>query len=148
MTNEQKYNSFIGYLDEIIECGSPPSFFNDSCEFDLSGDWLKMKYSVHYERRVLKEYKTAVESRYEKHKNGKHKNTSWTPLRLKDFLDSRKRGRPRDSTTDEYYQEIADRKAKGESNQEIVRWIRRSYSDRSYPNQDIQRAVKRYGLPQ
>jgi len=142
MTNEQKYNSFIGYLDEIIECGSPPSFFNDSCEFDLSGDWLKMKYSVHYERRVLKEYKKAVVSHYRKYKR-----TSWTPLRLKDFLDSRKRGRPTD-LTDAYYQEIADLKAKGQSNREIIDWIRRTYSKRNNPSQDIKRAIKRHGTPQ
>ena len=143
MTNEQKFNSFLRHLNEILKYGSPPNFFNGSCEFDLSGDWLEMKARGKYKERVLKEYRTAVEAHYEKYK--KTPKTPWTPLRLKDF---RKRGRPRDSTKDEYYREIANLKAKGQSNPEIIEWIRGTYSGRNNPSQDIKRAVERYGTPQ
>ena len=142
MTNEQKFNSFIRYLDEILEYGSAPSFSNGSCEHHLSGDWLEMEHRGQYEKRVLEDYKKAVVSHYRKYKR-----TSWTPLRLKDFLDSRKRGRPTD-LTDDYYQEIADLKAKGQSNREIIDWIRRTYRKRNNPSQDIKRAIKRHGTPQ
>ena len=52
-----------------------------------------------------------------------------------------------DSVTDEYYQEIASLRAKGQSNREIIDWIRRTY-DRSNPSQDIKRAIKRHGTGQ